>query len=135
MAYMLDTNICIAIMKGHPGVRSKLHLIGPDEICISSIVQAELCYGVWKSVHRTHNAQALADFLFMCLILDWPSEAANTYGEIRSTLEIQGHIIGANDLLIAAHARYLNAVLVTNNVREFGRIPVLDVENWIDPPP
>ncbi|MCF8105972.1 MAG: type II toxin-antitoxin system VapC family toxin [Desulfohalobiaceae bacterium] len=133
MAYMLDTNICIAIMKGHTGLRSKLHMIRPDEISISSIVQAELCYGVWKSVHRAHNEQALADFLAICRVLAWPGDAADTYGEIRSTLEMQGRIIGANDLLIAAHAKYLDVVLVTNNVREFKRIPALDVENWISP--
>lgn len=132
MTYMLDTNICIAIMKGHSGVRSKLQMINPDEVSISSIVKAELCYGVWKSVHQTQNEQALADFLAMCRVLDWPKDAADTYGQIRSSLEAQGCIIGANDLLIAAHARYVDRVLVTNNVREFQRIPALAIENWLE---
>lgn len=133
MPYMLDTNICIAIMKGHSGVQSNLHMVSPDDIFVSSIVKAELCYGVSKSVHRAHNEQALADFLAVCRVLDWPSAAADIYGEIRAVLERQGHIIGANDLLIAAHANYLDVVLVTNNVREFERIPALAVENWFDP--
>ncbi len=133
MTFMLDTNICIAIMKGQSKVQSKLHMTSPDDIHISSIVKAELCYGVSKSVHRAHNEQALADFLAVCHVLDWPGEAADTYGEIRVALEKQGRIIGANDLLIAAHAKYINGVLVTNNTREFARIPALTVENWIDP--
>lgn len=132
MAFMLDTNICIAIMKGQSEVQSKLHMISPDDIYISSIVKAELCYGISKSVHRAHNEQALADFWAVCYVLDWPCEAADIYGEIRVALEKQGRIIGANDLLIAAHAKYLNSVLVTNNTREFARIPALTVENWID---
>lgn len=132
MSYMLDTNICIAIMKGQSHVQSKLQTISPDNIYISSIVKAELCYGIYKSVHRAHNEQALADFLAVCHVLDWPSDAADTYGEIRAALEKQGRIIGANDLLIAAHAKYMNVVLVTNNTREFERIPALAVDNWID---
>jgi len=131
MNYMLDTNVCIAVMKGHPGVRSKLRTRRPNEISISSIVQAELYYGIWKSLHRTQNEEALTDFLAICSVLDWPSEASNTYGQIRAELEAQGRIIGANDLLIAAHAKYLNVILVTNNVREFERIPDLTVENWM----
>ncbi len=131
MNYMLDTNVCIAIMKGHSGVRSKLGMIGPNEVYISSIVQAELCYGIWKSLYRVQNEQALTDFLAMCRVLDWPSQAANIYGQIRAELEQQGQIIGANDLLIAVHAKYLDVVLVTNNVSEFERIHDLKVENWI----
>ena len=133
MAYMLDTNICIAIMKGQPRVQSKLQMISPDDIHLSSIVKAELCYGVCKSVHRAHNEHALADFLAVCHVLDWPSEAADTYGEIRTALEKQGRIIGANDLLIAAHAKYMDVVLVTNNTRELERIPALVLENWMAP--
>ncbi len=128
--YMLDTNICIAIMKGHPGIRSKISSIDPVEVCTSGIVLAELSCGVWKSLQRKRNEQALVDFCSICNIWDWPAQAADTYGEIRAFLEQQGRIIGANDLLIAAHAKYLKAVLITNNTREFERIPHLKIEDW-----
>lgn len=128
--YMLDTNICIAVMKGRMAVRSKIICIDPAEIGISGIVLAELFYGVWESMQIERNKQALADFCSICSVWDWPAGAADTYGEIRAFLEQQGRIIGANDLLIAAHANYLNAVLVTNNIREFERIPGLKIEDW-----
>jgi tRNA(fMet)-specific endonuclease VapC len=128
--YMLDTNICIAVMKGRPAVQSKISNIDPAEIGISSIVLAELAYGVWKSSQKERNTQALTDFCSICSVWDWPAAAADTYGEIRGFLEQQGRIIGANDLLIAAHTKYLNAVLITNNTREFNRIPGLPIEDW-----
>jgi len=128
--YMLDTSICIAVMKAHPAVRSKISSIDPAEISISSIVLAELSYGVSKSLQKEHNKKALADFCSICSVWDWPAGAANTYGEIRAFLEQQGRIIGAKDLLIAAHSKYLNVVLITNNIREFERIPGLRVEDW-----
>ncbi len=128
--YMLDTNICIAIMKGHPAIRSKISSIDPPKIGTSSIVLGELSYGVWKSQQRERNKLALADFCSICNIWDWPVQAADTYGEIRTFLEQQGRIIGANDLLIAAHAKYLNVILITNNTREFKRIPDLKIEDW-----
>ena len=128
--YLLDTNICIAVMKGRPAVQSKINSIDPAEIGISSIVLAELAYGVWKSSQKERNTQALADFCSICSVWDWPAPAADTYGEIRGFLEQQGRIIGANDLLIAAHTKYLNAVLITNNTREFNRIPDLKIEDW-----
>jgi tRNA(fMet)-specific endonuclease VapC len=127
---MLDTNICIAVMKGRPAVRSKISTIDPAEIGTSSIVLAELSYGVWKSTQKERNKQALADFCSICSVWHWPAEAADTYGEIRAFLEQKGRIIGANDLLIAAHTMYLNAVLITNNTREFERIPDLKIEDW-----
>ncbi|WP_208596307.1 type II toxin-antitoxin system tRNA(fMet)-specific endonuclease VapC [Desulfovermiculus halophilus] len=127
---MLDTNICIAVMKGRPAVQSKISNIDPAEIGISSIVLAELAYGVWKSSQKERNTQALTDFCSICSVWDWPAAAADTYGEIRGLLEQQGRIIGANDLLIAAHTKYLNAVLITNNTREFNRIPGLPIEDW-----
>ncbi|MFW6011071.1 MAG: type II toxin-antitoxin system tRNA(fMet)-specific endonuclease VapC [Desulfosalsimonas sp.] len=129
-AYMLDTNICIAVMKGRQAVRSKISSIDSAKTGISGIVLAELSYGVWKSLKCERNKKALADFCSVCAVLDWPAPAADIYGEIRACLERQGRIIGANDLLIAAHAKYLDAVLVTNNTREFERIPGLKIENW-----
>ncbi len=132
MLTMLDTNICIAVMKGHPGVQNRLRHLHVDQVAISGIVLAELSFGVCKSLRRAHNELALADFCAIIQTLDWPSQAAQIYGEMRAELESQGRLIGANDLLIAAHAHYLNAVLVTNNVREFKRIPDLRLDNWIE---
>lgn len=128
--YMLDTNICIAVMKRRPGVSSRVRDVSPDRIAVPGIVLAELSYGVRKSTQREHNKQALADFCSICSILDWPAQAADTYGKIRAELETQGRIIGANDMLIAAHARFINAVLVTNNTSEFERVSGLALEDW-----
>ena len=105
--------------------------LNSNEIAISGIVLAELDLGVAKSVHRAQNRQALNDFCIMCQVLDWPAQASREYGEIRAYLESNGQLIGAHDLLIAAHAVYLGSVLVTNNVREFERIPGLVIENWL----
>lgn len=131
MRYMLDTNICIYIMKRHPPeVRRHLSGVPIGEVVLSSIVLAELWHGVRKSRRKEHNTAALTDFLAFCEVYDWPCEAAPIYGDIRSALEHQGRIIGGNDLLIAAHALYLGAMLVTNNGRELERVPGLVVENW-----
>jgi len=131
MSSMLDTNICIAIMKGNPRARTKLSQLSPDMVCISSIVLAELSYGVQKGLHQEQNKQALADFLTICPVLDWPGEAAEAYGQIRANLESQGRTIGANDLLIAAHAVHWNTVLVTHNINEFSKVPGLIIEDWL----
>ena len=92
---------------------------------------AELRHGVAKSQRRERNEGALNNFLQFCQVLDWPENTNRIYADIRTLLEIQGQIIGANDLLIAAHALYLDATLVTNNLREFERIPHLRLENWV----
>ena len=134
MLYVLDTNICIYIMKQQPPrVRERLHTIPVGEVGISSMVLAELWYGIRKSAQRERNTQALNDFLAFCEVLDWPGDAAPLYGDIRTELERQGRPIGGNDLLIAAHARYIGATLVTNNDREFRRVAGLSVENWVAP--
>ncbi len=128
---MLDTNICIAVMKGDAVTRNKLSSIPVQNVGISGIVFAELSYGVKKSERKEQNVKALSDFTALCQLWDWPFQAAHVYGEIRAHLEASGMIIGANDLLIAAHALFLEAVLVTGNVREFKRVPGLNIENWI----
>ena len=132
MRYLLDTNICIYTMKRHPPeVRARLEGLSIDEVGISSIVLAELQYGIRKSQRRHQNEAALTDFLAFCRVLDWPHQAAAVYGELRAKLERQGRVIGGNDLLIAAHALHLGATLVTNNTQEFARVARLKVENWI----
>lgn len=131
--YMLDTNISIYIMRDRPPkIRDRLRQIPIHEISISSIVLAELWYGVKKSGQRERNEAALADFLSICGVDAWTGQAAAIYGEIRAALEAQGRTIGGNDLLIAAHAlSKKGAILVTNDGREFERVPGLQVENWL----
>ncbi len=132
ISYMLDTNTCIAIIKDRPReVRDQLNKIAVDMVAISSIVLAELSYGVERSQKREQNQEALEDFLEYVTIADWPEKAACEYGKIRAYLAEQGQPIGGMDLLIAAHAVTENAVVVTDNFKEFHRVPKLKVENWI----
>ena len=132
MKYMLDTNICIYIMKQKfDQVNKNFEAHKIDDVCISSITQAELEYGVSKSKFPVKNRISLEIFLSKIKILSFTSDAAKEYGKIRAALEKQGLPIGMNDLLIAAHAKALNLILVTNNEREFKRIENLSVENWV----
>lgn len=133
MKYMLDTNICIYLIKKHPVQvlrHFEMHAVG--KIGVSSITVAELQYGVEKSQHVQRNQEALVRFLVPLVIADYDMAAAVAYGEIRALLERQGHPIGALDTLIAAHALSLDAILVTNNDREFNRVPGLSVVNWAE---
>ena len=133
MRYLLDTNTCIHVIKYHPSsVQEKLAPIPVGEVGVSSMVWAELWYGIAHSGKRQHNEQALTEFLDYVEVLDWPREAAPIYGRVRSFLRKKGTPIGAMGLLIAAHALTLDAALVTDNVVEFRRVPKLKIENWID---
>ena len=126
MRYMLDTDTCIYIMKHRPvSVRERLRHVAIDEVGISGIVLTELMHGVIKSEHRPRNQAALEDFLGYCKVEDWPRAAAPIYGALRTELERKGKPIGSNDLLIAAHALAIDAVLVSNNQREFARIATI----------
>lgn len=130
--YLLDTNICIYIIKRKPlSVIERLRALSLDEVAVSAITQAELEFGVQKSARPEQNQEALRGFLSPLKILPFDDRAACHYGEIRSQLEKSGQVIGAIDLLIAAHARSLSCRLVTNNEREFARVPGLLVENWV----
>lgn len=132
MIYLLDTNICIAIIKNCPlEVKKKMMRLDVGQVAISSIVLAELRYGVELSEKQTENRAALEDFLQYVIVMDWPEQASWEYGKIRAQLKQKGTPIGANDLLIAAHALALDAILVSDNTREFLRIPELNLENWI----
>ena len=131
--YMLDTDTCIALIKNRPeSMRLRLSGLLPEEVGLSGIVVAELWFGVAHSEKKRHNEAALIEFLKYATLLDWPCEASPLYGNIRTALQKQGTPIGAMDLLIATHARFLDAVLVTHNTKEFQRIPDLKLENWID---
>lgn len=131
MKYMLDTNICIYLIKQKPAKVLKhfqSHAVG--DIGISAITLAELRYGVSKSMHVEKNRQALEEFVLPLEIVDFDEEAAGEYGIIRANLERAGKPIGAMDMLIGAHARALGITLVTNNLKEFRQIRDLKVVNW-----
>jgi len=126
MLYMLDTNICSYIIKGYI---SKEKLID-KKITISSIVASELLYGAKKK--NSKKLMKIVDlFLDSFEIYDFDKSAAKEYSKIRVNLEKKGLIIGAYDLQIAAHAKSLNAILITNNIKEFNRIKGLKLENWL----
>jgi tRNA(fMet)-specific endonuclease VapC len=133
MRFLLDTNICIYLIKKKPPqVLQKFSVYSVGEIGISAISVAELQFGVQKSRYPTKNQRALEQFLIPLTIADFDHPAATTYGLIRTLLEGQGTPIGPLDRLIAAHALSLNVTLVTNNVREFSRVPNLKLINWAD---
>ncbi len=132
MRFMLDTNICIYVIKKKPlDVFQKFSEHPVGEIGLSSVTVAELSFGVLKSQNPEKNQSALEDFLLPLTILDFDYNAAMVYGTIRATLEKQGTPIGPLDMLIAAHAKSLDITLVTNNTREFARVPELKFENWV----
>jgi tRNA(fMet)-specific endonuclease VapC len=131
MKFLLDTNICIYLINRKPSsVRQHLELIPPNDVFISSITASELWYGVYKSKFVEKNTIALITFLSTINVLPFDEKASISYGEIRVAFEKSGEIIGANDLLIAAHALSLDYNLITNNEREFKKITQLKVLNW-----
>ncbi len=132
--YMLDTDTCSYIMKrSSPPVLRRLRHVPVTDVCMSVITKSELLYGVEVSPRRSQDLAALAAFLPYVEVLDFPDDAASHYAEIRADLKKRGALIGANDLLIAAHARSLGLKLVTNNTAEFGRVKGLAIENWTLP--
>lgn len=132
--FLLDTDICSYIMKrSHPLLLQRVRVTSPDEVCISVVTKAELLYGAEISPRREQDGVAVAAFLQQVRVLDLPAAAASHYAQIRAELKTNGTMIGANDLFLAAHARCLGLVLVTNNTREFGRISALILENWTKP--
>ncbi|HNL36574.1 MAG TPA: type II toxin-antitoxin system VapC family toxin [Agitococcus sp.] len=128
---LLDTNICIYVMNRRPIEVLKKFQQYSQHLAISSIVLAGLRFGASHSSKPEHNHQQVNQFCQCLDIVPFDEQAAFYYGEIRTKLKYQGQLIGDNDLLIAAHALALNALLVTNNVKEFQRVDGLNVENWI----
>lgn len=132
MKYLLDTNICIVLIRQKSAkVLQRLISQSPGDVGISSITLAELVYGVEKSAQVEQNRAALQQFILALELADFNQPAAAVYGEIRVGLERAGQVIGSMDMLIAAHAISLDAILVTNNVREFQRVNGLVLEDWI----
>ncbi|HML78687.1 type II toxin-antitoxin system tRNA(fMet)-specific endonuclease VapC [Geobacter sulfurreducens] len=131
MKLLLDTNICIYIIKKQPvAVLNRFLEYQVGDIGISSITLAELRYGVAKSTRREKNAKALDEFIIPLEVISYDESAAHVYGDIRAALEKAGTPIGSMDMLIAAHAVSLGIPLVTNNTREFLRVPSLKVIDW-----
>jgi tRNA(fMet)-specific endonuclease VapC len=130
--YVLDTNICIYLIKRKPAaVIERLRQSRISQIGISSITLSELEYGVAKSAKPEQNQIALAQFLAPMEILAYGDEAAHQYGPLRAFLETKGTPIGSLDMLIAAHVISIGCILVTNNEKEFSRIPNLQIDNWV----
>ena len=132
MKFMLDTNtIAYARNRRPENVFKRFINCPPEDMCISAITMAELEFGICRSAKPERNRSALTAFLTDILVLPFDADAAREYGDIRAELAARGTPIGFNDLLIAAHARALGLILVTNNTREFARVAGLKVENWV----
>jgi tRNA(fMet)-specific endonuclease VapC len=131
---MLDTNLCIRILRDRPvGLRAKFN----DEaaaLCISTVTLAELLYGAEKSARPVEHRRQVDSFSARLEVLPFDEAAAAHFGDIRTTLERQGRVIGPYDLMIAGHARSRGLVVVTNNLDEFNRVDGLRVEDWLAPP-
>jgi tRNA(fMet)-specific endonuclease VapC len=131
--YLLDTNICIYIIKKKPiDVLQTLKRKLNKDIYVSSITVAELEYGIAKSQYPERNRVALIEFMSLFHILPFTDKDAVEYGNIRSSLEKEGKPIGAMDFLLAAQAKTNDLILVTNNTKEFERIEGLMIENWVN---
>lgn len=132
MRYMLDTNICIYIIKQKPPqVLRRLQSLRIGDVCLSSITLAELEFGIENSQQPDRNRWALAEFLAPIDILSFDNGAARRYGSLRYQLKRVGRTIGAMDMLIASHALSLGLILVTNNMKEFKWVENLSIENWV----
>jgi tRNA(fMet)-specific endonuclease VapC len=128
---MLDTDICSYIIRERPlKVFEHFEALKMDQICISAVTYAELIYGVEHSSSKKINRSIVNQFVKHLSIIDWNKKAAEHYGNIRAILQADGNIIGAMDMMIAAHARSRKMVLVTNNEKHFKRVPKLQIENW-----
>ena len=133
MIFMLDTDICIYVIKRKPdSVLAHLAQLKPGQLAMSAITFAELVNGAKKSKHVEANMARLNTLSEMLDIRSFDKRAALSYGSVRSSLEKKGEVIGGNDLLIASHALSLDWTLVTNNEKEFRRVEGLKVENWVD---
>jgi tRNA(fMet)-specific endonuclease VapC len=128
---MLDTDTCSYVIRNRPeSARKRMNAVSLDEQGISVVTYAELLYGVRRSSSKRINRRVVDAFVRHLSVLDWSREAAECYAEARTALERKAKPIGGMDLLIAAHALSLNAVVVTNNARHFGEVLGLAIENW-----
>ncbi len=129
---MLDTDTCSYIIKERPqNVLKRFQSLAMDQTCISAVTYAELLYGVRRSSSTRVNRCIVDEFVSHLDILGWSADLADQYGQIRANLEANGTPIGAMDMMIAAHAKQLSLILVTNNQRHFTKIKGLQLENWV----
>jgi tRNA(fMet)-specific endonuclease VapC len=131
LKYLLDTNIVIYVLKRRPIKVLDVFNKNASRMAISSITLSELMYGVEKSSQIDKNLEAIEDFISHLDVLSYDAKASQHYGQIKSKLEKKGQIIGENDIHIAAHAISQGLTLVTNNLKEFKRVPNLALENWV----
>jgi tRNA(fMet)-specific endonuclease VapC len=131
LTYMVDTNICIYVIKNRtPALREKFNALA-EQLCISSITLCELFYGAEKSSRRAENLDTIVNFTARLEVLPFADKAAAHYGQLRAELERAGTPCGAYDMQIGGHARSEGLIVVTNNMREFARMPGVRVENWV----
>jgi tRNA(fMet)-specific endonuclease VapC len=128
---MLDTNICIYVMKNYPAnLLEKFNKLA-EQLCISSITLGELHYGAEKSARRVDNLTAIEHFVARLDVLGFEAKAAAHYGQVRVELERAGAPCGPHDMQIGGHARSEGLIVVTNSMREFSRMPGIRAENWV----
>jgi tRNA(fMet)-specific endonuclease VapC len=131
LTYMLDTDICIYVMKNYPAdLREKFNTLA-EQLCMSSITLGELHYGAEKSVRRAENLTAIEHFVARLDVLAFGNKAAAHYGQVRAELERAGTPCGPHDMQIGGHARGEGLIVVTNNLREFARMPGVRAESWV----
>jgi tRNA(fMet)-specific endonuclease VapC len=131
LKYLLDTNIIIYVLKRRPKEVLAIFNANASRMAISSITLSELIYGAEKSLNTYKNLEAVEEFVSHLEVLPYDAKASQHYGQIKAALEKKGQIIGENDIHIAAHAISHGLILVSNNVREFKRVPNLALENWV----
>ena len=131
LKYLLDTNIVIYVLKRRPKEVLAMFNANASRMAISSITLSELFYGAEKSLNTDKNLEAVEEFVSHLDVLPYDAKASQHYGQIKAELEKKGQIIGENDIHIAAHATSHGLILVSNNVREFKRVPNLVLENWV----
>ncbi|MFY8106012.1 MAG: type II toxin-antitoxin system tRNA(fMet)-specific endonuclease VapC [Elstera sp.] len=132
LRYMLDTNVCIRVLRDRPAwVRDRFNAEA-ETLCISTVTLFELFYGAEKSARPIENRQSVENFAARLTVLPWTDSAAVHAAEIRAELEGKGLPIGAYDGMIAAHARSLGLIVITGNLREFNRVSGLRSEDWLD---
>ena len=131
LTYMLDTNICIYVVKNYPlDLREKFNALA-EQLCISSITLGELHYGAEKSARCIENVTAIENFVARLEVLAFEAKAAAHYGQVRAELERAGTPCGLHDMQIGGHARSEGLIVVSNNMREFSRMPGVRTENWV----
>ncbi len=132
LKYLLDTNIVIYVLKRRPVEVLAVFNTNASRMAISSITLSELMYGAEKSLNVNRNLEAIEEFVSHLDVLPYDAKASQHYGQIKAALERKGEIIGENDIHIAAHAISQGLILVSNNLKEFKRVPNLALENWVE---